>query len=175
MTLGPVIARTTVGVGPWGLVLSADTVGFFLMTVLLLQVRLRHPLRAGMIGVVLLAVPMLILGLSPSVFPLIAASFVAGAGSEVFGIGWQTALQEHVPGEMLSRVSSYDARGSIVAIPVGQLLAGPLAAMFGTRPDVVASGALYVVVVGATLLSPSVRNLQRVAPATPAGGEISAH
>ncbi|HEY8787894.1 MAG TPA: hypothetical protein VIM10_01975 [Actinopolymorphaceae bacterium] len=62
-----------------------------------------------------------------------------------------------------------------MAIPVGQLLAGPLAAMFGTRPDVVASGALYVVVVGATLLSPPVRNLQRVAPATPVGGEISAH
>lgn len=173
MTLGPVIAKATVGAGSWGIVLSADTVGFFLMTVLLLRVRLHHPLRAGMIGMVTMAVPMGILGLAPSLFPLIAASFVAGAGSEVFGIGWQTALQEHVPGEMLSRVSAYDMLGSIVAIPIGQLLAGPLAATFGARQVVVASGVLYVVVVGATFLSPSVRNLQRVALPTPARGEIS--
>jgi MFS family permease len=170
MTLGPVIAKATVGVGSWGLILSADTVGFFLTTVLLLRVQLRRPLRAGMIGVALIAVPVLLLGLSPSVLPLIAASFVAGAGSEVFSIGWQTALQEHVPAGMLSRVSSYDMLGSIVAVPVGQLFAGPLAAAFGARPVVVASGVLYVVVVAATLLSPSVRNLQRVSGSAPAEG-----
>ncbi len=172
ITLGPVIAKVTVGVGSWGVVLSADTVGFFVMTLLLLRIRLRHPLRAGMIGVALVAAPMLILGLSPSLFPLIASSFVAGAGSEVFSIGWQTALQEHVPGEMLSRVASYDMLGSVVAIPVGQLLAGPLTAVFDSRAVVVASSLLYVLVVGAAILSPSVRNLQRVALPTPAAGEI---
>lgn len=173
MTLGPVIAKATVGVGAWGLVLSADTVGFFLMTVLLLRFRLRHPLRAGMICVVSVAVPMLILGMSPSLLPLLAASFVAGAGSEVFSIGWQTALQEHVPGEMLSRVSSYDMLGSIVAIPLGQLLAGPLAAGFGARPVAVASGVLYILVVAATLVSSSVRNLQRVSVSTAVGDDMS--
>jgi len=116
---------------------------------------------------------MLILGMSPSLLPLLAASFVAGAGSEVFSIGWQTALQEHVPGEMLSRVSSYDMLGSIVAIPLGQLLAGPLAAGFGARPVAVASGVLYILVVAATLVSSSVRNLQRVSVSTAVGDDMS--
>jgi len=173
MTLGPVIAKATVGVGVWGLVLSADTVGFFVMTLLLLRFRLRYPLRSGMLGVVLLAAPMMMLGLSPSVLPLIVASFIAGAGSEVFNIGWQTALQEHVPGEVLSRVSSYDMLGSIVAIPIGQLLAGPLTSAFSARTVVIASGALYVLVVAVTFLSPSVRNLQRVVLPGPAAGEVS--
>lgn len=56
--LGPVKAKATVGVGTWGLVLSADTVGYFSTTVVLLRIRLRHPLRMGMIGVVLLGLPM---------------------------------------------------------------------------------------------------------------------
>jgi len=175
MTLGPVIAKSTVGAGAWGLVLSADTVGFFAMTVLLLRLRLRHPLRAGMLGVVLLAVPMMMLGLSPSVFPLIAASFIAGAGSEVFSIGWQTALQEHIPGAILSRVSSYDMLGSVVAIPIGQLLAGPLTSVFTARTVVIASGIVYVVVVAATLLSPSVRDLPRLTAGAARDGPISAH
>jgi MFS family permease len=175
MTLGPVIARSTVGAGAWGVVLSADTLGFFVMTLLLLRLQLRHPLRAGMLGVALLAVPMGILGLSPSVFPLVAASFLAGAGSEVFSIGWQTALQENVPGEALSRVSAYDMLGSIVAIPIGQLLAGPLTAVFSARTVAVGSGAFYVVVVAVTFLSPSVRNLERASPPGAGRGEISAH
>jgi MFS family permease len=174
MTLGPVIAKSTVGEGAWGIVLSADTVGFFVMTLILLRLQLRHPLRAGMLGVALLAVPMAMLGLSPSVFPLIAASFLAGAGSEVFNIGWQTALQEHVPGEALSRVSAYDMLGSIVAIPVGQLLAGPLTAVFSARTVVIGSATLFVVVVAATFLSPSVRNLQRVTSPGPTGRGMSA-
>ncbi len=162
ITLGPVIAKDTIGPGAWGLVLSAGTVGFFVMTLLLLRVQLRYPLRAGMIGVAALALPIAMLGISPALLPLVAASFVSGAGTEVFNIGWQTALQEHIPPEVLSRVASYDSLGSFVAIPLGQLLAGPAAAAFGTTTVVVASGVLYLVVAAATLLSRSVRQLGRV-------------
>ena len=161
-TLGPAIAKDTIGEGQWGLVLSAEAVGFFLMSLILLRVSLRHPVRAGMIGVTLLGVPMALLGLEPQVIALIATAFLAGAGGEVFGIGWQTALHEHIPGEVLSRVASYDALGSFVAIPIGQILAGPLAELWGTRDVVVAGAAIYIAVGLATLLSRSVRNLGRV-------------
>jgi MFS family permease len=70
-------------------------------------------------------------------------------------------MQEHVPEEMLSRAYSYDALGSFVAIPVGQLLYGPLGEAFGYRPVLVASGIVYAGVVALTLCSPAVRNLER--------------
>ena len=68
---------------------------------------------------------------------------LAGAGIEVFGLGWNLAMQEHVPEEMLSRAYSYDALGSFVAMPVGQLVYGPLGEWFGTGPVLVASGVAY--------------------------------
>ena len=56
---------------------------------------------------------------------------VAGIGLELFGVYWDTALQQHVPLHALSRVSSYDALGSFVAIPIGLSLAGPAADALG--------------------------------------------
>ena len=162
LTLGPAIARDTIGEGHWGLVLSAEAVGFFVMSLILLRVSLRYPLRSGMIGVATIGIPMAMLGLDPHAMPMVAAAFVAGAGLEVFGIGWQTALQEHTPGQVLSRVASYDALGSFVALPIGQILAGPLALLFGTREVVIGGAVLYVGLGLSTLLSRSVRNLGRV-------------
>jgi hypothetical protein len=93
---------------------------------------------------------------------LMGLMFVAGAGEEVFSIGWQTALHEHVPNEVLSRVSSYDALGSWVAIPLGQLAFGPLAHVFDPQQVLIASAIVYVAVGLSTLLSSSVRNLERI-------------
>jgi MFS family permease len=168
VTLGPVIAKDSFGIGPWGWVLSAQSFGLLVMTVLLTRVSLRRPLLAGMVGLLLTALPMLVLGIDPEVVPLVLLSFAAGAGMEVFGIGWSTALQEQVPEEVLSRVFSYDALGSFVAIPVGQLLAGPLAQWLGTREVAVGGAVLYAVVAAATLLSRSVRELSSTVANEPA-------
>ena len=115
-----------------------------------------------MAGCAFFGLPMLAMGLEPHVVPLVIAFFVAGMGMELFGLGWNLAMQEHVPDEMLSRAYSYDSLGSFIAIPVGQLLAGPLAVLFGIRETVLAAGIVYVVVCVATLGSRSVRDLQRV-------------
>jgi MFS family permease len=82
---------------------------------------------------------------------------------EVFGLGWNLAMQEHVPEEMLSRAYSYDALGSFVAIPVGQLLYGPLGEWFGSEPVLVASAVAYAGICLLVLTSRSVRNLERAA------------
>ena len=89
------------------------------------------------------------------------ATFIAGAGTELFNMGWNLAMQEHVPDEMLSRAYSYDALGSFAAMPVGQVLFGPLAVAFGFTDVLVVSGIVYVVVCGLVLLSPEVRRLAR--------------
>ena len=69
-TLGPALARETFGVRGWGLVLSAESVGLLLMTLVMMRLRLRRPLLAGMLGMAFFAVPLLVLGLDPHVLPL---------------------------------------------------------------------------------------------------------
>ncbi|MEO6266702.1 MAG: MFS transporter [Nocardioidaceae bacterium] len=160
-TLGPALARESFGVRGWGYVLSAESVGLMLMTVVMLRVRIGRPLLAGMIGAGTFAVPLLMLGLDPHVVPLVVAAFLAGAGMEVFGIGWSVSMQEHIDESVLSRAYSYDALGSFIAMPLGQIIYGPLGEAFGYRPVLVISGCVYLGVVLLVLSSRSVRNLRR--------------
>ncbi len=162
--IGPLIATrdTRLGVQGWTWALSADAVGTVLMTVVMLRLRLAHPLRAGMVAVSLVAVPVLLLGVAPSAAPLVVAMALAGAATEVFGVGWTTALQEHIPEQILSRVFSYDALGSFVAMPVGALLFGVLADRYDPSAVLVASAVVYAVLALGTLASRSVRDLGHV-------------
>ena len=160
-TLGPVVAKDTIGEQGWGLVLSAESAGLLLMTVLLLRVRLRRPLLVGMLGCSLMGLPLAALGLAPELMLLAVLAFVAGAGIQVFGIGWNLAMQENIEERTLSRAYSYDALGSYVAMPVGQLVYGPLGETFGTSAVLVWSGAAYVLISLLVLASRSVRTLDR--------------
>ncbi|KQW49318.1 MFS transporter [Nocardioides sp. Root1257] len=164
-TLGPVLANETdIGAHGWGLIMSAQAVGLFTMTLLMLRFPLRRPLFTGMIGVALFGAPLVVMGLHPQTAWVMVAAFAAGMGIEVFSLGWNLAMQENVPDEMLSRAYSYDMLGSFVAIPVGQLSFGPLAATFGTQDVLLVGGVVYVVGALLTLTSRSVRDLRRVSP-----------
>ena len=167
-TLGPAAAKPTIGEQGWGLVLSAESAGLLVMTVVLLRLNVQRPLLLGMLGCSLMGVPMVLLGLDAHLVVLILVTFVAGAGMELFGIGWNLAMQENIDDAMLSRAYSYDALGSFVAMPVGQLLYGPLGEAFGYRDVLVVSGVIYAVVAVGTLGSRSVRRLPRVSETVPA-------
>lgn len=160
-TLGPSIAVGTFGARGWGLVLSAESVGLLLTTLVMLRVRLRRPLLAGMIGMLCFVGSLAVLGAAPHVVPLMIAAFVGGAGMEVFGIGWNVTMQENIDGSLLSRASSYDALGSFVAIPLGQMLFGPLGEAFGARSVIIASAGVYALAVLLVLSSRSVRDMRR--------------
>jgi MFS family permease len=165
LTLGPAIAKATFGERGWGYVLSAESLGMLAMTGVMLRRRLERPLLVGMLAISLLGLPILLLGLDRGLGPLVVAAFLGGAGTELFSLGWLLAMQENIEERLLSRAFSYDVVGSIVAVPVGQLLYGPLGAAFGYQRVCVVSGVAYVAIALATLSSASVRNLQR-APAS---------
>lgn len=162
--LGPLIAKTTsLGEAGWGLGLSAEAVGTVVMTLVMLRVHPARPLLAAQVGAAFIAVPMIMLGLAPSVVPMVIAFFVGGLALEIFGVTWNTALHEHIPVEVLSRVSSYDMLGSFVAMPIGTFVYGWLATRYELGTLALVSGIGYVLVALAALLSPSVRHLRRVA------------
>ncbi|WP_372727015.1 MFS transporter [Nocardioides sp.] len=162
-TLGPVLAKqSAIGETGWGLILSAEAVGLLVTTAVMLRLTLQRPLFWGMLGTALYGLPMIALGLDGHLVVVLVAAVLAGAGIEVFSLGWNLAMQENVPDEMLSRAFSYDALGSFAAVPIGQIVAGPLALMFGLERVIWVAGVALVIIPLVTLLSRSVRDLQRV-------------
>jgi MFS family permease len=91
-----------------------------------------------------------------------ALQFVAGIGVTAFFTLWEVSLQEHVPGEALSRVSSFDYLASTILMPVGTAVAGPLADAAGTQETLLAMSAVGIACALAFLAVPSVRSLPRV-------------
>lgn len=82
---------------------------------------------------------------------------------------WITAVQEHVPGDKLSRVTSWDALGAFALEPVGLVLVGPVSAILGTQRTLICAGSLVAMANLGALLTPSVRRL----PARPQPGHGS--
>ena len=82
-----------------------------------LRIRPERPLFVGVVAITLLFPPLVLLAIEAP-WPVIAAStLLAGIGVELFSVFWDTSLQAHVPNEVLSRVSAWDAIGSLVLIP----------------------------------------------------------
>lgn len=169
--LGPSLTQQTSGTATWGFVLSARGVGLLVMSALLYRVVVRRFLALGQWASALGAVPLIALGAHLGAPWLIAAGFVAGLGSSVSGISWDTSLQEHIPAASLSRVASYDDLLSYIAIPVGQLAVGPLASAYGGFTVVTVAGLAYAAVAVLPLAFASVRTLRHGEAVE--GGDVS--
>ena len=163
--LGPVVADAEFGRKAWGLVLAVETLGMVVGALLAMRVRVKRLLFYGVLWCAGDLVLVLALGLAPQVVPLLIAGFAVGVALEQFSVAWETTMQEHVPGEMLARVYSYDMLGSILAVPIGQVAAGPLAEHFGVRPTLVGAAALCALATIGMLLSRDVRHLPHAAAA----------
>ena len=160
--LGPVVADDTIGRAAWGLVLAALTAGMVAGGLFALRWQWDRPLLIGTVAVFLEVPLLLVLGLEPRTAPLLAAAFVAGIGLETFGVAWDVSMQSNIPAHRLSRVYAYDWFGSLVFIPVGLIVAGPLSALVGVEATIVGAGVVIAVSIAITLSVPSVRNLRRV-------------
>ena len=82
---------------------------------------------------------------------------------------YQIVVQQHIPDEKLSRVSSYDVLGSFALIPVGVAVMGPISNAIGVAETLLGAAVVVVVATIAVISVPDVRNLRRLDPA-PTGG-----
>jgi MFS family permease len=163
--LGPLVAESGLGGSrSWGFIVAAYGGGAVGGGLVMTRFRPRRILLAAMLSVPVFSVLLFALAV-PLPVPLdIAASFLAGGCLEVFAVSWATTLQQEIPPEKLSRVSSYDALGNYALTPVGTAIAGPLAATFGTPAVLATGGAIVVLLPILVLLVPEVRHMQRNTP-----------
>jgi len=164
LVIGPLVADDTFGRTGWGFALAVQTAGSLAGGVLAAHWQPRRMLLAGVALIMVEALPMLALGQTPYLLPLLAAMFLSGVAIEQFAVAWDVSLQENIPPDKLARVYSYDMLGSFIAMPLGQISAGPLAEHAGRSATLLGGAALVVGATALVLCSSQVRGLVRKAP-----------
>jgi predicted MFS family arabinose efflux permease len=165
--LGPILAeRELDGASSWALVLSARAVGALAVGLVLLRWRPRRPVVAS-VWLIFLDLPFLLaLAGGLPVAAVVVTAAVSSAGVMAADTLWESALQENIPEDVLSRVSSYDWFGSMMINPLGFALIGAAAGGLGVGPVLVAAVGVTVVVHALLLVTPSVWSVTR-APRAP--------
>jgi MFS family permease len=160
--LGPVVARDRLGgAAAFGAIVSAEALGLLASGFFMLRFRPGRILLVATLGVLALPLPIIGLAVPLPVVAIAALAFIAGFGVEIFGVLWDTAMQQQIPQEKLSRVSAYDLVGSFVLIPIGLAVAAPVADAVGTREALIGAAALAFVATLPVFLSRDVRTLRR--------------
>ncbi len=167
MVLGPVIADTVIGRETWGLVLAAQTTGMLVGAFIAMRVHVRRLLLLGVTCVAAFSLMPLTLALHPAPWLLMIAGFLCGLAMEQFGVAWETSLQHHVPADRLARVYSYDMLGSIAAIPLAQLVVGPVSGLAGITATLLGSAVIQVAATLLMVASRSVRSVENTPSAAP--------
>lgn len=160
--LGPILAdRELGGASAWAVVLSVRAVGAVAVGAVLLVWRPRRPLVASTL-IILLDVPFLLgLGVGAPLALVAVAGAFSAAGVVAADTLWETALQENVPSEVLSRVSSYDWLGSLAMNPAGFAVIGVVATAYGVSSVLVVVIVVHVAVRLLLVTAPAIRAVTR--------------
>jgi predicted MFS family arabinose efflux permease len=162
--LGPVVAREQYGeIGVYGLVSAVLGIGTILGSLLGIGWRPRFPMRAAMLAILLWPLVAVLYAAGVTLYVVTPAMLLGGAGIALFDVWWMTALAERIPPDKLSRVSSYDWMVSLALLPLGYVLAGPLAGALGAVEVLLGGSVLAAIALALGLLPRQTRMLRRFA------------
>jgi len=158
--LGPVVAREHYGGAlAWSVIITAQAIGLIAGSLIAMRLRPALPMLVATIVTFGFVPPFFLLAFHAPVW-LVAVSMLAlGLAIDIFEVLWITALQEHIPADKLSRVTSWDALGAFALGPVGLVIVGPVAAILGIPNTLICAGSLVAIANLSALLTPSVRSL----------------
>ena len=158
--LGPLIALEHFN-GPksWSFVISAESAGLIVGSLIAIKIKPKYPMRFLMLSSFTITFYIWSLAKPQSLLMIAFGAFLFGITLDLWGTLWSTALQRKVPRDSLSKVSSFDAMGSMMFRPVGLAIAAPLSTLFGIENFLQILAAITVVAIIVPLLDPQVRNM----------------
>jgi MFS family permease len=158
--LGPLIALEHFN-GPksWSFVITAESAGLIVGSIIAIKVKPKYPLRFLMLSSFTITFYIWSLAKPQSLLMIAFGAFLFGITLDLWGTLWNTALQRKVPRDSLSRVSSFDAMGSMMFRPIGLAIAAPLSTLLGIENFLQILAAITVVAIIVPLLDPQVRNM----------------
>ena len=160
--LGPLIAEEELGGASAFATISVFAgIGSVIGSIAAIRFRPDRQLVAAFLSLLIWTPVLIAYAVVAPVSVIAAFALVASAAVNFAGTIWFTAIQQHIPQHALSRVSSYDWAGSVLFLPLGYILVGPLADQFSAS-DVLYGAAVWTIVSSLAILAiPSVRNLRR--------------
>lgn len=168
VVLGPLISKEHYsGARTWAIVASSFGFGTILGGIGALRLQPSRPLLVSCVAAVPIVLQPFGWAFRAPVVVLVAIGVVAGIGIAIHLALWFTTFQRNVPEAALSRVSSYDALGSFVLVPIGAAIAGPVASLVGVRETLVSTGVIEIVCFAIIIAQPSVWAITRFSSAEP--------
>lgn len=158
--LGPLVAKESYGgaVG-FSIMTASESVGLVLGSLLVMRLRVRYPMRIGLIVTNGFTAPFIALALNAPLAVVSFCSAVSGVCISIFAVIWDTSLQENIPQDRLARVSAYDWLGSIALNPLALAIVAPVSERIGTTNTLYLSAGLIMLSCNFPLLFRSARNL----------------
>jgi MFS family permease len=161
--LGPTIAEETYDApAVFGVVTAAYGAGALAGALVGFRWRPRRPMLAAFAVIAVWPVGLVCFALGAPVAIVLPLTFATGIGFALFDVFWNTTMAEQIPPNALSRASAWEWMGSLVLLPVGYLLAGPLAEATSTETVLVGGAILTATVLSLGLLPRETRTLERV-------------
>ena len=159
--LGPVVARQHLG-GPaaWGAITAADAFGLIAGGLISLRFTPRRPMLFVVLTGGAIAISPLSLAMVLPLAAVCVASFGLGVFVEMMMVQWTVTMARNIPSDKLARVSSYDVLGSVMAMPAGALIAGPLGSAIGTSRAQFAAAAAIIVASALALIPRDIRTIR---------------
>ncbi|PLS08506.1 MFS transporter [Neobacillus cucumis] len=108
-------------------------------------------------GVLLSGIALVLLAFISSIPLLMACMFLEGAGIMLFGLIWETSLQELVPEDKFGRVVSLDMLGSFALLPVGYLITGWMAEGIGEILTLIIFSSVIIFISGMYMMIKGIR------------------
>ncbi len=174
--LGPVVAREHLG-GPaaWGAITAADAFGLIAGGLASLRFIPRRPMLFVVLCGGAIAISPLSLAMVLPLAAICVASFGLGVLVEMMMVQWTVAMVRNIPPDKLARVSSYDVLGSVMAMPAGALIAGPLGTAIGISRAQYAAAAVIIVASALALIPRDIRTIRSGdGPVPPVPEELAA-
>jgi predicted MFS family arabinose efflux permease len=159
--LGPVVARQHLG-GPaaWGAITAADAFGLIAGGLASLRFTPRRPMLFVVLTGGAVAISPLSLAMVLPLAAVCGASFGLGVFVEMMMVQWTVTMARNIPSDKLARVSSYDVLGSVMAMPAGALIAGPLGTAIGISRAQYAAAAAIIVASALALIPRDIRTIR---------------
>jgi DHA3 family tetracycline resistance protein-like MFS transporter len=170
VVLLPVLVKNELhlGVEALGAIYTAASIGATLGAIWLGSYK-RLPYRGWMFYAFAVCISLSVagLGLSTSggqsiwavVAVLLGLNFLNGLSNSGAGMCWNTLLQDKIPRDMLGRVASIDALGSLALLPLGFGAAGWIAESIGAANTLLLGGLLSALATVLGLIHPNIRQL----------------
>jgi MFS family permease len=161
--LGPVVVKQHfAGARDWGLILTGGAAGGLIGSAIALRYKPERPLFVGYAFGFATVLQLLALAVPVPLAALIVGGGLVFCGITILNTYWTTMEQQHVPAEALSRVDSLSWLASLIVLPIGLVVVGPIAAAIGVRGALLGAAALAALAVASVLSVRDVRELRRV-------------